>query len=121
MAKQSTSSPRSDSKLVSYSGVDIYRQELKVLGGVDFSLDPGEFVYLLGKVGSGKSSLLKSIYAEIPVADGEARVYEYDLTIQQEGMRVGSRGRRGTSRERANLSVHPDSGGSLSRLRSCAA
>ncbi|MCI9042766.1 MAG: ATP-binding cassette domain-containing protein [Muribaculaceae bacterium] len=80
MAKQSTSSPRSDSKLVSYSGVDIYRQELKVLGGVDFSLDPGEFVYLLGKVGSGKSSLLKSIYAEIPVADGEARVYEYDLT-----------------------------------------
>ena len=51
-----------------------------VLGGVDFSLDPGEFVYLLGKVGSGKSSLLKSIYAEIPVADGEARVYEYDLT-----------------------------------------
>ena len=65
---------------MSYSGVDIYRQELKVLGGVDFSLDPGEFVYLLGKVGSGKSSLLKSIYAEIPVADGEARVYEYDLT-----------------------------------------
>lgn len=51
-----------------------------MLGGVDFSLDPGEFVYLLGKVGSGKSSLLKSIYAEIPVADGEARVYEYDLT-----------------------------------------
>lgn len=81
MAKPSPSSrSTTDSKLVSYSGVDIYRQELKVLGGVDFSLDPGEFVYLLGKVGSGKSSLLKSMYAEIPVADGDARVYEYDLT-----------------------------------------
>lgn len=66
-------------KMVSYSGVDLYRQELKVLSDVDFSLDPGEFVYLIGKVGSGKSTLLKSMYAEIPVTDGSARVFDYDL------------------------------------------
>lgn len=74
------SSPRSGGKIVSYSGVSIYRQELKVLRDVDFSLDPGEFVYLIGKVGSGKSSLIKSMYAEVPVVGGEARVFDYDLS-----------------------------------------
>lgn len=66
-------------KIISYSGVDIYRQEQKVLRDVDFSLDAGEFVYLIGKVGSGKSSLLKSMYAEVPIAEGDARVFEYNL------------------------------------------
>ena len=46
---------------------------------VDFSLEEGEFVYLIGKVGSGKSSLLKSMYAEIPVFTGDARVMDIDL------------------------------------------
>ncbi len=73
------SSPPSGGKIVSYSGVSIYRQELKVLRDIEFSLDPGEFVYLIGKVGSGKSSLLKSMYAEVPVVGGEARVFDYDL------------------------------------------
>ena len=51
-----------------------------VLKEVDFQLREGEFVYLLGRVGSGKSSLLKSMYAEIPVASGQAEVLGYDLT-----------------------------------------
>ena len=50
-----------------------------VLKHVDFSLEEGEFVYLIGKVGSGKSSLLKSMYAEIPVFTGDARVMDIDL------------------------------------------
>lgn len=70
---------RHSDKIISYSGVDIYRQEQKVLRDVDFSLDAGEFVYLIGKVGSGKSSLLKSMYAEVPIAEGDARVFEYNL------------------------------------------
>jgi len=75
--------PQSDAdegKLVSYSGVSLERKELKVLSDVDFSLDSGEFVYLIGKVGSGKSTLIKSMYAEIPIASGSARVFDYDLT-----------------------------------------
>lgn len=50
-----------------------------MLKNVSFEVNPGEFVYLIGKVGSGKSSLLKSLYAEVPVEVGEARVFDYDL------------------------------------------
>ena len=65
--------------IVQYKNVEILRDELVVLKHVDFSLSEGEFVYLIGKVGSGKSSLLKSMYAEIPVFTGEARVMDFDL------------------------------------------
>lgn len=66
-------------EIVTYSNVELHRKELIVLKGVDFSLQQGEFVYLIGKVGSGKSSLLKSMYAEIPVASGSASVLGFDL------------------------------------------
>ncbi len=65
--------------IVSYHDVEILRKEHVVLKHVDFSLEPGEFVYLIGKVGSGKSSLLKSMYAEVPIENGTARVFDYDL------------------------------------------
>lgn len=66
-------------KIVEYKGVDIYRKEHVVLKNVSFTLEKGEFVYLVGRVGSGKSSLIKTMYAEIPVSGGEARVLDYDL------------------------------------------
>ena len=66
-------------KIVDYRNVEILRNELVVLKNVTFSLEQGEFVYLIGKVGSGKSSLLKSMYAEIPIAEGEARIMDFDL------------------------------------------
>ena len=65
--------------LIDYRGVSIYQQELCVLEDVDLHLGAGEFVYLIGKVGSGKTSLLKTIYAELDIAEGEARVLDYDL------------------------------------------
>ncbi len=65
--------------VVEYKDVEILRKELVVLKHVDLVLKEGEFVYLIGKVGSGKSSLLKSMYAEIPVMTGDARVMDYDL------------------------------------------
>ena len=55
------------------------RNEHIALRDVDFAVSPGEFVYLLGRVGSGKTSLLKTIYAEVPVTTGSARVFDYDL------------------------------------------
>lgn len=67
-------------KIVDYKNVEIHRKELIVLKNVTFELHSGEFVYLIGRVGSGKSSLMKSMYSEIPITDGEASVLGYDLT-----------------------------------------
>lgn len=66
--------------IIEYDHVEILRKEHVVLKDVSFIVDKGELIYLIGKVGSGKSSLLKSLYAEVPVEDGEARVFDYDLT-----------------------------------------
>jgi cell division transport system ATP-binding protein len=66
--------------LIEYNNVEIHRKEHIVLKNVSFSVSPGEFVYLIGKVGSGKSSLLKTLYAEVPVKEGEAHIFDYDLT-----------------------------------------
>lgn len=65
--------------LIEYKGVEVRQAEQVVLRDVSISIGSGEFVYLLGKVGSGKSSLLKTVYAEVPVKQGEAKVLEYDL------------------------------------------
>ena len=65
--------------LIKYVDVDIYQQELLVLKDVQLEIHSGEFVYLLGKVGSGKSTLIKSIYHEIPILSGTAGVLGYDL------------------------------------------
>lgn len=66
--------------VIKYTNVDIVRQDIRVLKHVDLTVGKGEFVYLTGKVGSGKSSLLKTMYAEVPVASGSARVLGQDLT-----------------------------------------
>ncbi|MBQ7941976.1 MAG: ATP-binding cassette domain-containing protein [Muribaculaceae bacterium] len=67
-------------KIVDYKNVEIHRKELIVLKNVTFELHGGEFAYLIGRVGSGKSSLMKSMYSEISIADGNATVLGYDLT-----------------------------------------
>ena len=66
-------------KIIEYKQVEILRNEHVALRDVDFSAGQGEFIYLLGRVGSGKTSLMKTIYAEVPVCKGEARVFDYDL------------------------------------------
>ncbi|MDR1631712.1 MAG: ATP-binding cassette domain-containing protein [Dysgonamonadaceae bacterium] len=65
--------------IIEYKDVDICHKELIVLREVNFSIEQGEFVYLCGKTGSGKSSLLKSFYAEVPVIQGDAKIFDYDL------------------------------------------
>jgi cell division transport system ATP-binding protein len=65
--------------IIDYKNVDICHRELIVLRDVDFSIEQGEFIYLCGKTGSGKSSLLKSFYAEVPIVKGDAQIFDYDL------------------------------------------
>ena len=68
-----------DEALIQYKNVEIHQQELCVLSDVNLELHKGEFVYLIGKVGSGKTSLLKTLYGELDVIDGEAEVLGYNM------------------------------------------
>ena len=65
--------------LISYKNVEICQQEQVVLKNVNLEIGEGEFYYLIGKVGTGKSSLIKTMYAELPIESGEAMVLDYDL------------------------------------------
>ena len=65
--------------IVDYRNVELSRKELIVLKDVSLKISRGEFVYLIGKVGSGKSTLIKSMYCEIPIENGDATVFGYDL------------------------------------------
>ncbi len=62
--------------LIDYQNVSIYQADKCVLKDVNFHIDEGEFTYLIGKVGSGKSSLLKTLYCELDLVEGETEKAE---------------------------------------------
>ena len=66
--------------LIKYEGVELRHAEQIVLRDINLNIKNGEFVYLLGKVGSGKSTFMKSLYGELPIAAGQAQVLDYDMT-----------------------------------------
>lgn len=67
-------------QLVKYKNVEILRADKIVLKNVTFTLNKGEFYYLVGRVGSGKSSLLKSMYGDVKIKHGdEAEIMNYNL------------------------------------------
>jgi cell division transport system ATP-binding protein len=70
----------SDAPVLEYQNVSIFHDKVQVLSGVNFAIKKGEFVYLVGRTGSGKSSLMKSIYADLKVKSGMADVAGFDLT-----------------------------------------
>ncbi len=65
--------------VVSIHNANIYQGDNLVLQNVNFDISRGEFVYLVGKTGTGKSSLLKTLYGELPLQSGEASVVGFDL------------------------------------------
>jgi cell division transport system ATP-binding protein len=66
-------------QIVNYSNVQLNRDENIILRNVNITVNRGDFLYIIGKVGSGKSTLMKSMYAELPIEDGSARVFDYEL------------------------------------------
>lgn len=56
-----------------------YQNKIPVLNEVSLSVNKGEFVYIIGKTGSGKSSILKLLYKELDIKDGEGKVLDWDL------------------------------------------
>ena len=65
--------------IIEFEDCPIFQKDNLILSHVSFSINKGEFVYLIGKVGSGKTSLIKTIYAQIPLKDGKAKVAGFDL------------------------------------------
>ena len=66
-------------ELITYTDVEIHQAEQIVLRDVNLSVQSGEMIYLLGKVGCGKSTLMKTLYGAIPIAYGEANVLGYNM------------------------------------------
>jgi cell division transport system ATP-binding protein len=69
----------SNNLIVQLTDVGIYQQSHQVLEGVNLKISRGEFTYLIGKTGSGKSSLLKTLYAALPLKKGKGTVAGFDL------------------------------------------
>ncbi|MBI9052275.1 MAG: ATP-binding cassette domain-containing protein [Bacteroidales bacterium] len=66
--------------IIEFENASIFQKDNLILKDVNLSIEKGEFVYLIGKVGSGKTSLIKTINAEIPIKENGAKVAGFDLT-----------------------------------------
>lgn len=77
------------SYVIDIANADIYQQNNLILTNVNLKVQKGEFLYLMGKTGFGKSSLLKTLYAELPLKKGNAFVCGFDLnSIQQKNIHL---------------------------------
>jgi len=70
--------------VLSLKGVNIFQEHTAVLTDVNLEVNHGEFLYIIGKTGSGKSSLMKTLYADLKLKEGEGHFVEYDLAKLRE-------------------------------------
>lgn len=70
--------------VLSLQGVDIFQNKHKVLSNINIEVKKGEFLYIIGKTGTGKSSFMKTLYADLPLEVGEASIVDYDLKTLKE-------------------------------------
>lgn len=71
--------------IIKLENAQIYQKDMLVLSNVNLEIDKGEFVYLIGKTGSGKSSLLKTLYGELQLKEGQGIVCDFDLKKMKKG------------------------------------
>jgi cell division transport system ATP-binding protein len=64
--------------------VTIYQENKVILSRVNIEVNHGEFLYIIGKTGSGKSSFMKTLYGDLPLTEGEGHIVEYDLATLEE-------------------------------------
>ncbi|WP_026977889.1 cell division ATP-binding protein FtsE [Flavobacterium tegetincola] len=64
--------------------VNVYQEKNMILSNVNLEVNHGEFIYIIGKTGSGKSSLMKTLYADLPLKEGQASIVDYDLAALKE-------------------------------------
>ncbi len=64
--------------------VSIYQENKVILSNINLEVNHGEFIYIIGKTGSGKSSFMKTLYADMPLTEGQASIVDYDLAALKE-------------------------------------
>lgn len=70
--------------VVSLQNVTIFQDQREILSNVSLTVNQGEFIYIIGKTGSGKSSLMKTLYADLPLQQGQASIVGFDLAKLKE-------------------------------------
>lgn len=70
--------------ILSLKNVTIYQEKRAILSNIDLDVNQGEFIYIIGKTGSGKSSLMKALYADLPLTEGEGNIVGFDLATLKE-------------------------------------
>ena len=70
--------------VVSLKNVTIYQDHRIILSNVNLEVNNGDFIYIIGKTGAGKSSFMKTLYADLPLTEGQGRIVDYDLANLKE-------------------------------------
>jgi cell division transport system ATP-binding protein len=70
--------------VLSLKNVTIYQENKVILSQINLDVNHGEFIYIIGKTGSGKSSFMKTLYGDLPLTEGEGHIVGFDLVSLQE-------------------------------------
>jgi cell division transport system ATP-binding protein len=70
--------------VLSLKNVTIYQENKVILSQVNLDVNHGEFIYIIGKTGSGKSSFMKTLYGDLPLTEGEGHIVDFDLVSLEE-------------------------------------
>ena len=70
--------------VLSLKNATIYQEDKVILSNINLEVNRGEFLYVIGKTGSGKSSLMKTLYADLPLTEGEGHIVDFDLETLKE-------------------------------------